>query len=45
MTEGLEGGERVIVEGTQKVRDGGQVFEVSSDGGTAVASTAVPTTT
>ena len=36
--EGLEGGERVVVEGTQKVRDGGQVFEVGSDGATAVAS-------
>jgi membrane fusion protein (multidrug efflux system) len=45
VTEGLQGGERVVVEGTQKVRDGGQVFEVSSDGGTAVASTATPATT
>ena len=45
VTEGLEGGERVVVEGTQKVRDGGQVFEVSSDGTTAVASAVVPTTT
>lgn len=40
VTEGLEGGERVVVEGTQKVRDGGQVFEVGSDGATAVASAA-----
>jgi membrane fusion protein (multidrug efflux system) len=45
VTEGLEGGERVVVEGTQKVRDGGQVFEVNSDGTTAVASTALPKTT
>jgi membrane fusion protein (multidrug efflux system) len=45
VTEGLEGGERVVVEGTQKVRDGGQVFEVSSDGTTAVASAVVPATT
>jgi membrane fusion protein (multidrug efflux system) len=45
VTEGLQGGERVVVEGTQKVRDGGQVFEVSSDGSTAVASAALPKTT
>jgi membrane fusion protein, multidrug efflux system len=45
VTEGLAGGERVVVEGTQKVRDGGLVFEVSSDGGTAVASTTTPPTT
>jgi membrane fusion protein (multidrug efflux system) len=45
VTAGLDGGERVVVEGTQKVRDGGQVFEVSSDGTTAVASAAVPATT
>ena len=37
VTEGLVGGERVVVEGTQKVRDGIQVFEVNSDG-PAVAS-------
>ena len=37
VTEGLAGGERVVVEGTQKVRDGIQVFEVNSDG-PAVAS-------
>jgi membrane fusion protein (multidrug efflux system) len=37
VTEGLAGGERVVVEGTQKVRDGIQVFEVDSDG-PAVAS-------
>jgi membrane fusion protein, multidrug efflux system len=45
VTEGLAGGERVVVEGTQKVRDGGQVFEVNSDGTTAVASTTLPKTT
>lgn len=45
VTEGLESGERVVVEGTQKVRDGALVFEVSSDGNTAVASAAVPPTT
>jgi membrane fusion protein, multidrug efflux system len=45
VTDGLHDGERVVVEGTQKVRDGGQVFEVSSDGSTAVASAATPTTT
>jgi hypothetical protein len=43
--EGLDDGERVVVEGTQKVRDGGPVFEVSSDGGTAVASADTPATT
>jgi membrane fusion protein (multidrug efflux system) len=37
VTQGLAGGEKVIVEGTQKVRDGIQVFEVDSDG-PAVAS-------
>ena len=31
ITEGLKGGERVVVEGTQKVRDGGPVLEVDSD--------------
>jgi membrane fusion protein (multidrug efflux system) len=45
VTEGLEDGERVIVEGTQKVRDGALVFEVSPDGTTAVASAGVPATT
>jgi membrane fusion protein (multidrug efflux system) len=45
VVEGLDDGERVVVEGTQKVRDGGQVFEVSSDGSTAVASAALPKTT
>ena len=38
ITEGLANGEKVIVEGTQKVRDGIQVVEVESDSGTAVAS-------
>jgi membrane fusion protein, multidrug efflux system len=38
ITEGLTTGEKVIVEGTQKVRDGIQVVEVDADGGTAVAS-------
>lgn len=37
ITQGLENGEKVIVEGTQKVRDGIQVVEVESDG-PAVAS-------
>jgi hypothetical protein len=37
VTQGLALGERVVVEGTQKVRDGIQVVEVDS-GGTAVAS-------
>ncbi len=32
VTQGLTGGERVVVEGTQKVRDGVQVVEVDSDG-------------
>jgi membrane fusion protein, multidrug efflux system len=36
VTQGLTLGERVVVEGTQKVRDGIQVVEVDS-GGTAVA--------
>jgi len=36
VTQGLALGERVVVEGTQKVRDGIQVVEVDS-GGTAVA--------
>lgn len=39
VTQGLALGERVVVEGTQKVRDGIQVVEVDS-GGTAVASAA-----
>jgi membrane fusion protein, multidrug efflux system len=38
ITEGLANGEKVIVEGTQKVRDGIQVVEVDADDGTAVAS-------
>jgi membrane fusion protein (multidrug efflux system) len=38
VTDGLKGGERVVVEGTQKVRDGGPVVEVGSDDTTAVAS-------
>jgi membrane fusion protein (multidrug efflux system) len=38
VTEGLANGEKVIVEGTQKVRDGIQVVEVEADTGTAVAS-------
>jgi membrane fusion protein, multidrug efflux system len=37
VTQGLSGGERVVVEGTQKVRDGIQVVEVDSSGETAVA--------
>jgi len=45
VVEGLDDGERVVVEGTQKVREGGPVFEVSSDGGTAVASADTPATT
>ena len=45
ITQGLTMGERVVVEGTQKVRDGIQVVEVDS-GGTAVASAAtVPAAT
>lgn len=42
ITQGLESGEKIIVEGTQKVRDGIQVVEVDSDvtagGVSAVAS-------
>ena len=34
---GLEDGERVVVEGTQKVRDGAQVLEVDADRPPAVA--------
>lgn len=45
VVEGLDDGERVVVEGTQKVREGGPVFEVSSNGGTAVASADTPATT
>jgi membrane fusion protein (multidrug efflux system) len=37
IVQGLSGGERVVVEGTQKVRDGGQVLEVDSGGATTVA--------
>ncbi len=37
IVQGLSGGERVVVEGTQKVRDGGQVLEVDSGGETTVA--------
>jgi membrane fusion protein (multidrug efflux system) len=40
ITEGLANGEKVIVEGTQKVRDGIQVVEVASDGGTAAVASA-----
>jgi membrane fusion protein (multidrug efflux system) len=32
VSQGLTSGERVVIEGTQKVRDGVQVVEVDSDG-------------
>lgn len=39
ITAGLESGDKVIVEGTQKVRDGIQVVEVESDGPAVAATT------
>jgi membrane fusion protein (multidrug efflux system) len=39
ITHGLQNGERVVVEGTQKVRDGIQVVEVDSDGPTVAVAT------
>jgi len=40
ISEGLSAGDRVIVEGTQKVRDGIQVVEVDSGGGTSSVASA-----
>ncbi len=37
VTTGLDAGERVVVEGTQKIRDGVPVLELDSASGTAVA--------